>query len=158
MIAAAIASALPDVDSFSGSIWGMPNPNLPLPLWWHRGATHSLFVAIAVGLVAAALHRQLRVRALVAGVAVGAAMASHGVLDMFTDQGVPVAYLWPVSSARLFADWRPIDSGPIGPTHLFAEIIARLQSETIQLILPMFAVALFIRGVLALRSRWTGQR
>jgi len=79
MIAAAIASALPDVDSFSGSIWGMPNPNLPLPLWWHRGATHSLFVAIAVGLVAAALHRQLRVRALVAGVAVGAAMASHGV-------------------------------------------------------------------------------
>lgn len=157
VIAAAIASALPDVDSFSGWIWGTPDPSLPLPAWWHRGATHSLFVAIAVGLIAAALHKHLRVRPLVAAVVVGAAMASHGILDMFTDQGVAVAYLWPVSSTRLFADWRPIHSSPIGPLHMLPQVLTRLRSETAQLILPMFALALFIRGVLALKSKWMGE-
>ena len=158
VIAAAIASALPDIDSFSGLIWGTPDPSLPLPAWWHRGATHSLFAAIAVGLIAAALHKQLKVSALAAAVVVGAAMASHGIFDMFTDQGVAVAYLWPVSSERLFADWRPIHSSPIGPLHMLTQIVARLRSETVQLILPMFALALFIRGLLALYGKWRGER
>lgn len=153
VIAAAVASALPDVDAFSRRIWGTPDPSLPLPAWWHRGATHSLFAAIAVGLIAAAFHKQLKARALVAALVVGAAMASHGLIDMFTDEGVPVAYLWPVTSARLFADWRPIRSSAIDPPHMVAEIVARLGSETIQLILPMFALALLIRGVLVLSSR-----
>jgi inner membrane protein len=158
VIAAAVASALPDIDSWSGWIWGMPSPDSPLPPWWHRGATHSLFVAIAAGCFAAAFHRPLRVRALTAGAAVAAAMASHGILDMLTDDGVPVAYLWPLSSARLFADWRPLHSGPIQPGHMVSQSIARLGSEALQLILPMFALALAIRGILALRSRWIGER
>ena len=147
---AAIASALPDIDAFSSVIWGMPLRHSPLPAWWHRGATHSLFVAIAVGIVAAALHRQLRARPLVTAVAVGAAMASHGILDMLTNRGVPVAYLWPLTSQRFFADWRPIVSGPIGPAHAVTQVIDRLGAETWQLILPMFAAALLIRGLLAL--------
>jgi inner membrane protein len=95
---------------------------------------------------------------LTAGVVVGAAMASHGILDMLTNDGVPIAYLWPLSSARLFADWRPIHSGPVESPHLIAQTIARLGSEAWQLILPMFALALVIRGALALRNRWTGER
>jgi len=87
---------------------------------------------------------------LFAAVAVGGAMATHGILDMLTDRGVPVAYLWPLSSQRFFADWRPIVSGPIGPSQRFSQVIDRLGTETWQLILPMFAVALLIRGLLAL--------
>jgi inner membrane protein len=154
VITAAIASALPDIDSFSPWIWGTPNPSLPLPAWWHRGATHSLFVGIVVGLLASLFRKQLKVGGIVAGVVVGGAMASHGLLDMFTDQGVPVAYLWPVSSERLFADWRPIHSSAIAPPHILAEILPRLWSETIQLILPMFALALLIHVVLFLRAAW----
>jgi inner membrane protein len=151
--AAAFASALPDIDSLSPWIWGKPAANVPLPQWWHRGAAHSLFVALAAGCLAAALHRHLRVRALTAGVVIAAAMASHGMLDMLTDDGVPVAYLWPLSSVRLFADRRPIHSGPIQSPHIIAQTIARLGSETWQLILPMFAVALIIRAALMLSSR-----
>jgi inner membrane protein len=136
----------------------MPSRDSSLPAWWHRGATHSLFVAIAAGWVAAALHRHLRARAMTAGVVVAAAMASHGILDMLTDEGVPVAYLWPLSSARLFADWRPLHSSPIQPPHMMAQTIERLGAETLQLILPMFALALIIRGALALRSRGIPRR
>jgi len=155
--AAAIAAALPDIDSFSPAIWGMPPHNSPLPAWWHRGATHSLFVAIAVGLIAAALHSHLRVRPLVAGVVVGAAMASHGILDMLANQGVPIAYLWPLSSQRFFADWRPILSSPVGLADVGPQLAHRLGAEVLQLILPMFAVALFIRGILALSGSLRGR-
>ena len=157
VVVAALASALPDIDSWSGWIWGIPAPDAPIPPWWHRGATHSLFVAIAVGCVAAALHRPLRVRALTAGVVVAAAMGSHGILDMLTNDGVPVAYLWPLSSVRLFADWRPLHSGPIQPHHMIPQIIQRLGSEGLQLVLPMFALALAIRGILALRNAGMGK-
>jgi len=154
VIAAALASALPDVDSFSHWIWGMPSPSAPLPPWWHRGAAHSLFVAVAVGCLAAAMHKHLRVRATTAGLVVGAAMASHGILDMLSNGGVPVAYLWPLSSARLFADWRPIHSSPIEPAHFIAQALTRLGEETWQLILPMFAIALLIRAMLMMKRNW----
>lgn len=157
VIAAAIVSALPDIDAFSGAIWGVP-AKLPLPFWWHRGATHSLFTAIGVGVVVAALHKYLRVRPLVAAVVVGAAMASHGILDMLSNKGEPVAYLWPLSSARLFADWRPIHSGPISPSHFIPQVIDRVRIETLQLVLPMFAIALLIRLVLALHPRLRSAR
>ena len=148
--AASIASALPDIDSVLGTVWKLPAGTSLLPFWWHRGASHSLFVAIGVGLVAATLHTHLKVRPLVAAVVVGAAMASHGILDMLADQGVPIAYMWPLSSQRFFAEWRPIHSGPIGPSFMPAQIMARVRTETLQLILPMFAIAVLIRGILAL--------
>lgn len=157
VVVAALASALPDIDSWSSWIWGIPAPDAPLPPWWHRGATHSLFVAVAAGCVAAVVHRLLRVRALTAGVVVGAAMASHGILDMLTDDGVPVAYLWPLSSARLFADWRPLHSGPIQPHHMVPQILERARSEGLQFVLPMFALALIVRGLLGVWNRRIGK-
>jgi inner membrane protein len=140
--AAALAAALPDVDGLAKRFLHLS----PLSVYAHRGAAHSLFIAIAAGAVAAILHRHLRVRPLTAGVAITTSMASHGLLDMMTDSGQPVAYLWPVSSARLFADWRPIHSNPVHLSHFISDILARLQSEAWQLILPTFAVALVVRS------------
>jgi len=81
-------------------------------------------------------------------------MASHGVLDMMTDSGRPVAYLWPLSSVRLWADWRPIHSSPVHLQSLVAGILTRLQSEAWQLIIPIFALALAIRAArIALTQR-----
>ena len=110
-----------------------------------RKTKGGLFAALAVGLIAAGLHRHLKVGPLTAGVVVAAAMASHGILDMMTSSGRGVAYLWPVSSTRLFADWRPLHSGPVHMAHLLPEVFGRLVSELRQIILPMFALAVAVR-------------
>lgn len=139
--AAAIAAALPDADWVMHHIFRVPEASV----YSHRGAAHSLFVALAAGLIAAGFHRQLKVRALTAGVVVAAAMGSHGLLDMLTDSGQGVAYLWPVSSIRLFADWRPLHSIPVHMVHVLADGFRRLVFELRQLILPMFGLAIAIR-------------
>ncbi len=43
-----------------------------------------------------------------------AAMASHGMLDAFTDGGLGIAFLSPFDPARYFAPFRPIAVVPIG--------------------------------------------
>lgn len=139
--AAALAAAAPDVDGLFKHVFTLP----PNSIYGHRGAAHSLFVALAVGLFAALFHHWLRVRPLTAGVAVAAAMASHGLLDMMTDSGHGVAYLWPVNSTRLFADWRWIHSSPVHMRDLVGGVWFRLMSELKQLILPTFALAVAIR-------------
>lgn len=148
ILVAAIASAAPDIDGLFKHFLGV----MPGSIYYHRGATHSLFVAVAGGLAGAACHKWLKVRPLVAGVVIGTAMATHGVLDMMTSSGEPVAYLWPLSSARLFADWRPLASGPVTMHNLVGDILARLVSDLRQLIVPMFAIALAVRLGLALVS------
>ncbi|MGN6590879.1 MAG: metal-dependent hydrolase [Sphingomicrobium sp.] len=140
---AAFASAAPDIDGLFKHFLGI----LPTSVYGHRGASHSLFAALAAGVAAAAAHRWLGVRPLVAGVCVALAAGSHGILDMMTDSGDPVAYLWPVSSVRLFADWRPIHSGPVEMAHLFQQLFARLVIDLGQLILPAFVLAFMVRAV-----------
>jgi inner membrane protein len=149
VIVAAIAAAAPDVDGLFKRLLGIP----PHSIYSHRGVTHSLIVAIAAGLLAAACHRWLRVRALTAGLIVGAAMASHGVFDMMTDGGQGVAYWWPFSSARWFADWRWIHSTPVHRAHFLKTVQLRLLLELWQLIVPMFALALAVRGARAMVQR-----
>jgi inner membrane protein len=164
VIVSAIASAAPDLDGLFKHFLHVPEGSI----YSHRGALHSLFVALAAGLIGALFHRRLGVRPLTAGIVIAAAMASHGILDMMTDAGQPVAYLWPLSSARLFADWRPIHSGAVHIPHAairsFAQFrselwqlaggaLARLRSELWQLIVPMFAGGLAIRLGRNLMSR-----
>ena len=149
LIVAAFAAAAPDLDGLVSHIWRLP----PSSIYVHRGAAHSLFVALAAGLLATAFHKRLNVRPLTAGVVVAAAMASHGLLDMMTDSGRPVAYLWPLSSVRLFADWRPIHAGPVHMAHFFSQSTARLWSDLWQLIIPMFAIALAVRAARAVFKR-----
>ena len=140
---AALAAAFPDIDGINRHLWTLPAGSV----YAHRGAAHSLFAALAAGLLAAAFHKQLKVRPLTAGVVIAAAMASHGILDMMTDAGQPVAYLWPLNSVRLFADWRPIHSNSVQLASLFKDTTVRFGSELRQLIVPMFALAFVVRCV-----------
>jgi inner membrane protein len=146
---AAVAAMAPDLDAIGNPLFGLQANSI----YSHRGFTHSLFVAIAAGLIAATLHRRLRVRPLTAGAVVGGAMASHGLLDMMTDTGSPVAILWPLSSARLYADWRPIHGGELELSRWTTQLPPRLETELWQLILPMLAAALAIRGCRTLIRR-----
>jgi inner membrane protein len=141
VLAAMMASAAPDLDAFASPIWHLQSSSI----YTHRGASHSLFVALTVSLFAAAFHKQLRVPPTVAAAVVGVAMASHGLLDMMTDYGLPVAYLWPVSSARYFANWRPIHSAELEWGHWATQLLPRFRSEMWQVVLPMFGFALAMR-------------
>jgi inner membrane protein len=72
----------------------------------HRGATHSLSVAVVVGLcVAVAIKAASRRRPVVWGLIAGIVVASHGLLDSFGDSNLGVALLWPFSEERFLAPW-----------------------------------------------------
>lgn len=80
----------------------------------HRGASHSLAVALLVGLAAALLSRAFGANASRTGVIATLVVASHGLLDALTDGGLGAALLWPFSDRRFFGPWRPLPVAPIG--------------------------------------------
>jgi inner membrane protein len=112
----------------------------------HRGATHSILFAIAVGAAAAVLLARERRWPLARLTVVACAVAlSHPLLDAMTDGGLGVALLWPFSNARFFAPWRPIPVAPIGARMLSGRGLHVLWIEAIGC-LPLLAWALWPRS------------
>ena len=76
-------------------------------------------------------------------------MASHGVLDAFTDGGLGVAFLWPWSAERFFAPapWRVIEVSPIGLTAFLSRAGDVLASEARWVGLPALLLGLGLAGV-----------
>lgn len=138
----AACAAAPDLDVIGfwlGVPWGH--------VLSHRGLTHSLPFAVAMGSLVAWLFFPGpgwadRRRWLAAYFAL--AMASHGVLDALTDGGTGVAFFAPFDNTRYFLPWRPIRVSPIsiqrflGPRGL--EVLA---SELRWVLIPsaLFALA-----------------
>jgi len=145
MLAWSALSLCPDLDVV-GMAFGIPY-GAP---WGHRGATHSLLMALVVG-ASTALFRphgapappRARPRAMRALLAT-AVMASHGLLDAMTDGGKGVALLWPFTPARFFLPWRPIPVAPIGMGFLSGEG-ARVAAWETLVFLPFFLFALWPR-------------
>ena len=79
--------------------------------WGHRGATHSIALALVAGLVCYVLaHRSRRVLAFATLVAL-----SHPLLDTMTfGGGLGCALLWPLTDERFWAPVRFIPVAPIG--------------------------------------------
>lgn len=113
MIWMSMLALLPDADVISFTL-GIPY-RAPLG---HRGASHSLVAALACGALCMLgcwlWRRHLSAASLYTAGFAAAVVASHGLLDSMTDGGLGVALLWPVSSHRFFAPWRPIPVAPIG--------------------------------------------
>jgi inner membrane protein len=82
--------------------------------WGHRGASHSLAFAIAVGLAVGALAPWFKRPALRTAIAAILVIASHPLLDTLTNGGLGCALFWPFDDTRYFAPWRPIPVSPIG--------------------------------------------
>jgi inner membrane protein len=118
-----VLSMLPDADVIGfalGIEYGDP--------WGHRGATHSLTLAMAITTVlglaaprfrlrrfhATTLETAARGRRMRSWAIAGAVLLSHGLLDTLTDGGLGCALLWPFDLTRYFAPWRPIPVAPIG--------------------------------------------
>jgi inner membrane protein len=101
-------SLAPDLDVI-GMRFGVPYG----AEWGHRGATHSLVLAVVVAAATALALRSTQPVRWLAPIAI-AVLASHGLLDAMTDGGRGVALLWPWSLNRFFFAWRPIPVAPIG--------------------------------------------
>jgi inner membrane protein len=113
-------------------------------VWGHRGATHSLAFAFALGLLIGWLSGWCglpRLRTTMYAVAV---LASHGLLDTLTDGGLGCALLWPFDHARYFAPWRPIPVAPIGRA-FYSRAGLRVACAELLRFAPLFIYALWPR-------------
>ncbi len=136
----AACSVLPDVDAV-GFWMGVPYEHL----LGHRGVTHSLAFAAAVGVLVVGVcfrgnewvpdRRRLFLYFFLA-------TASHGLLDAMTNGGLGVAFFAPFDNQRYFFPFRPIEVSPISIRGFFtkrgAEILA---NELVWIWLPCMAAA-----------------
>ena len=88
----------------------------------HRGLTHSLVFALTVALVSAPLWRLASVeRARLAAALTFFALASHGLLDLFTNAGLGIGLLIPFENTRYFAPYRPLMTSPLSVRAFFSD-------------------------------------
>jgi inner membrane protein len=58
-------------------------------------------------------------------------IASHGILDGFTNGGLGVAYFAPFDNQRYFFPWQPIEVSPIGLSFMSIDGLWTLASEVL---------------------------
>jgi inner membrane protein len=145
IFALVLLSMLPDLDVVSFHI------GIPYSHWLgHRGLSHSLLFAIFLAALVARFDfrnaplasldrwRLFAVCAL--------AMASHGVLDAFTDGGLGIAFFLPFSSQRFFFPFHPLVVSPIGLQNFISgPAIAVLVSEVLYVWVPIFVILVWVR-------------
>jgi inner membrane protein len=107
MLGLSALALLPDLDFL------IPAVGSPVGPFAHRGASHSLAVALIVGAsIALAIRALGGMRAVPWGLLAAAVVASHGILDYFGDTDLGVALLWPLSDARFLAPWHLLPNPP----------------------------------------------
>lgn len=146
LLAGVVVSAIPDLDVLGfkyGVAYASP--------FGHRGFTHSLMFALVIALLGTACFKYLRSTPGRTFGILFAAIASHGILDTFTNGGLGVALLWPFTDARYFAPFRPIEVSPIGlSSFASARSLEVLGSELVWVWVPlltMAALAVLVRRV-----------
>ncbi len=97
--------------------------------WGHRGATHSALAAAVLALAGGKHYALMLLAAL-----------SHPVLDMLTDGGRGIAFLWPYSAERYFLPWRPIPVSPIGADFFSARGLHVISMELLMVWAPTAAL------------------
>ena len=146
LAAGVVASVAPDLDVIGFHLGVAYSHELG-----HRGFTHSLAFAAALGILASVFAGRFKSRALPAFAFVFIACASHGLLDMLTTGGKGVALFWPFSDARFFWPVQVIDVSTLNLRRFFGgDGLVTLGSELRWVWLP--AAVLAVVGV-ALRRR-----
>ena len=148
LLCAAVAAA-PDLDVL-GFFLGVPYAH---PLG-HRGLTHSVPFALAVGLTTGLwFRRRAYARPGWCGILVGLACISHGVLDGLTDAGLGVGFAVPFSDTRWFWPWRPIMTSALDPRAVFSSRgMQILLNEALWIALPTLLL-LMVRTALRKNRR-----
>lgn len=132
-LAGAVFAVLPDAD-FALVTLGIDRYSGP---YGHRGFTHSLGFALALGAFGALWAGPGRGRQLGAAVFLALCTLSHPWLDGLLDRGICNAWLWPLDDARICLDWRPV---PMRGVPLFG--MERLRRELIWIGIPLVVSSL----------------
>lgn len=141
LITAIGASMLPDADVILFRFGATYHD-----VWAHRGFSHSLGFAVIIGIIAALILRR-SVAPLFAFAVVAFSAASHGLLDMLTNGGHGIAFLWPLSDQRYFFDWRPIQVSPLAARRFPMRAAAIAKTEFLWVWLPLLALAWAVRAL-----------
>lgn len=137
LAAGVVASIVPDLDVLAFRL-GIPYA----AEFGHRGFSHSLLLALIVAFIGASMAGTLRSTFQRTFWFLFIAMASHGLLDAFTNGGLGVAFLWPFSGERFFAPIHPVEVAPLGFARFLSQRgAAVLWSEFLWIWMPLFSVA-----------------
>jgi inner membrane protein len=140
-----VLATFPDLDLLS-PLFGAG----PQSVWVHRGASHSLTVALAAAVVGFQFLDRRRGGARTFLVALSAA-ASHPLLDMLTQGSAGVMLLWPLSRSRYLSPISLLPASPLGPW-LFAPHGVTLAVEEALLFAPLVVYACWPRRLRAPRG------
>lgn len=148
LLAGVLASCIADADVIAFS-FGIPYASE----FGHRGFTHSLGFALCLGAGAAGAADYLRSGRRAAFGFVSLSAVSHPLLDAITNGGLGVAIAWPLSDARWFAPWQPLEVSPIGLRgFLSGRGIEVVLSEIVWVWLPLLVIAVSVRSLRRYRS------
>jgi inner membrane protein len=110
LLIGAVCSIVPDFDVI-GFRFGIKYGDM----LGHRGLTHSIFFAAALGAVLTLiLSRNMQSGRLILFLFLFLSTLSHAILDAMTNGGLGVAFFAPFHNERYFFPWRPIAVSPIG--------------------------------------------
>ena len=143
-----ILSTLPDLDVLLVAFGASENGP-----FGHRGAMHSLTMALAAGVFCAVAARWWRWPVLRTALAGVAAVASHTLLDLLDAGGKSLALFWPLSTARYHSPWRLLPDAPRGFKLLSSSGLLEFVTE-FALFLPVTIYALWPQ----LRARYARLR
>ena len=150
VVVAALLSVFPDVDVIGYGI------GISYSHWLgHRGLTHSIpFAAVMAVASAWLLFPQARTSAPTfrrLSLLLFIAIASHGVIDAFTNAGLGVGFFIPFDNTRYFFPWRPLSAPPLSITRFFdGSPSTILLTELRWVVAPLFVLT---AGAYLLRRR-----
>jgi inner membrane protein len=110
----------------------------------HRGASHSLTLAVVAGVICAVAARRLRWPVLRTALVGAFAVASHALLDVLGEGGRGLPLFWPISDVRFHSPWRIFPDSPKGMEVLTRPGVMELALELL-LFLPITLYALWPR-------------
>lgn len=140
MLAFSLVSLWPDADAV-GFLFGISYGDQ----LGHRGATHSIVLALAVGLGAYVLAERKKLPAKRTALFATVVALSHGLLDTMTfGGGLGCALLWPFSDHRFWAPLRFIPVSPIG-ARLFSPTGLYVMAVELVIFSPFWIYATFPR-------------
>ncbi|TAL40214.1 MAG: metal-dependent hydrolase [Alphaproteobacteria bacterium] len=137
MEAGALATVMADIDCLAFN-FGIPYESQ----WGHRGFTHSIVMALAIGGLWAWRQKEELVKPWDVFFFTFICAMSHPILDAMTDGGLGIAFFWPFSTERYFLPVNPIPVSPIGPGFASLRGVQVFLTEIILIWIP----CLFVGG------------
>jgi inner membrane protein len=145
IVAGAACAVIPDLDVL-GFQCGIASGHM----LGHRGVTHSIVFAAALGALLTHTFFRYNPDPWVVFLYLFVSTLSHPLLDMLTNGGRGVALFAPFSNARYFFPWRPIEVSPLSVRRFFSARGAQImRSEFRWVWLPAAGVVLLgmmVRG------------